>query len=551
MSRYCTHCSKVVEPGDGKRPDCGWPMDGDSGNRYYLTQPYQGGGFTVDLRPGEKLLERFTIESPLGRGSLGAVYLARDGLRSEKVALKVVPIGSESAADSLQQEMELNARVVEYSHVLRVHDVHAATYGGTALLVVSMEYADGGSLREWLCHHRDDLAQRQSEGLAFFKQACRGVQALHQAGIVHGDLKPENLLFRHGVLKVSDLSLSRCLHSLQVSRPRDAPPESPGLLGTPAYMSPEQLMAAHPDDVDLRSDIYALGILLFEICHPRCRPPFGGSYEQLRERHLHTPAPRLEDARPDVARVVARCLQKDPADRYESVLELLADLEGKLDVAAAGGPEDAGEQQRAEQVEGLWDRACQLIEAGDLTAAGRYCSQILRLVPEHEDARSMLEEIQGRSQKAQRFYNTIERGIGYQSLDELSALLREAVGVYPDHEEGHLVQVRLQSIAREYKQVMHGGVAAVGEGHWQEALSDLERARQLNPGFPAIVHWIDFVREAKQQIEETRAAIDTALSQRNHPQALSLARRLDEYVEQIKAFARRVLASEADHGTTP
>jgi len=548
MSRHCTHCSEGVGPIDGRCPHGGRLLDLGDDSRYYLSQPYRGGGYTVDLRPGEKLLDRFTIESRLGRGSVGTVYRACDTLRSQTVALKVVPVGSESAANQLKYEMELNARVVEYGHVLRIHDVHAAPYGATALLLVSMECADG-SFREWLSRSKDDAPKRQAEGLAFFKQACEGVQALHEAGIVHGDLTPENLLFRQGVLVVSDLGLSRCMHSLQVSGLGRDPQELSGPLGTPAYMSPEQIMAAHPDDVDLRSDLYSLGIILHEICDPRCRPPFGGSCEQLRERHLHMPAPRLENVGPDVTRVVARCLQKDPADRYRSVLELLDDLEGRQ---AGEDPEaaDAGDEQQSEKVRPLWDRACQLIEAGDLTGAGRFCSQILRLWPEHEDARALLEDIQSRSQKAQRFYNAIERGIGSQSLDELSALLCEAVRIYPEHPDGHLVQVQLESIARQYKTVVYSAVAAVGEGRWQEALADFERARQLNPGFPAVARWIDFVREVKRRIEETRAAIDATVSQRNHPKALSLARRLDEYVEQIKAFARQILAAEAEHGTT-
>jgi serine/threonine protein kinase len=501
--------------------------------RCYLSEPGQGGGVAVDLRPGQTLLDRFTIRSSLGRGSCGAVYLAFDAIRSKEVALKVVPVASEPAAQQMRREIELNSRVVDYRHVVRVYDVHAAPCGGLVLLLVSMEYADGGSLRQWLLENKDDVQKRRSVGVDLFTQACYGVQALHEMGIVHLDVKPENLLFVAGILKVSDLSLSRYVHDISAGSSSSALNDPQRPRGTPAYMSPEQLAAPHPNDVDCRSDIYSLAIILFEICHSQCRPPFGGSYEQVRDRHLHMPAPRLENAGDNEGRVVAKSLQKNPADRYATVSQMIEDLQGRGQTELALVPEVSAESQAAKRAADLWLRASECVAAHDLSEAGRLCSQVLGICPEHNDAKRMLEEIQRRDQQARQFYAMIERGLGFQSLQELLHLLQEAVGIYPNHPDGRLVQTQLLSLTRQYDEVIHQAAAAINDGQWQVAQANLDRARQINPCSPAITRLCEFVSEVRMQIETTRHSIDAAVEQGQRDKALFLARGLDDYVRRM------------------
>ena len=297
----------------------------------------------MNLKPDEKLLDRFIIESRIGQGSFSTVYLAYDDIKSMEVAVKVVPVTSGAVARQLKEEMYLHSRVNEYAHVVRVYDIHSTVHHGLDLLLVSMEYAEGGSFRQWLVQNKDNFQKRQSEGLYYFKQVCKGIQDLHKAGIVHQDIKPENLLFMQGILKVADLGLSRCIHNVQKNNSRYY--QGNAVPGTPAYLSPEQIMAAHPDDIDLRSDIYSLGVIGFEICHPRCRPPFGGTDQQILERHLHVPAPALENSEAHVVRVIAKCLQKTATDRYATVAELRDDLEGKANRETYPIPEDNTQRQ--------------------------------------------------------------------------------------------------------------------------------------------------------------------------------------------------------------
>lgn len=535
---YCIHCKKAVElTEEGRFCDCGTQLNNTSHTgRYYISEPCQGAGLTVNLQAGQKLFnDRYTIIKLLGRGS-SKVYLAEDEQRSEQVALKVIPLVSEDVANQLKQEFESWCRITDYSHVTRFYDAHIIPYEGIVLLLVSTEYADGGTLRQWLQKNKDNTCNRQTEGLFYLKQAFRGVEALRVAGLVHGNLKPESLALVDGVLKVMDMGLSRHVQNVQRNGYGNQQPGLEISPGRPEYMSPEQFMAARLGDIDFSSDIYSLGVILFELFDPQARPPFEGPYWQLRQRHLNIPAPVLKGASANVARVVARCLQKAPADRYKTISQLIDDLEGGSSTENVQTSQD-GTRQSTEPVQELWDKACQFMEEGNLNEAGKLCDRILNIFPEYGQARDMRGEIDSRFGQAKQFYETIKNGIGSQSLSQLSTLLIEAVRIYPDHPEGHLVQMQLLSISGEYKDAMHKGIEAIGGGHWQQAQSSFERARQLNPGLPHITELIDFVSKVSQQVEDARAKVDAAIQRRDWNKATSWARAIDQYVESVKGMA--------------
>jgi serine/threonine protein kinase len=502
-------------------------------SRMYVSEPNEVGGVVVDLQPGQRLLDRFTISRVLGRGSVGTVYLANDDVRSMEVALKIALVASDIAAEQVRHEIRLSTKITDHSHVVRLFDIHCAEYEGLVLLLISMEYADGGSLRQWLIENKDDPTKRRSEGVRLFVQASEGVQALHDAGIVHGDVKPENLLFVNGVLKVSDLSLSRHIHDSSSDHWVWRSGQVGHFVGTPTYMSPEQFDAAHPDDVDCRSDLYSLCIILCEMQHPRCRPPFGGSCEQLRDRHLHMAPLIPEGVEGNCARVIARCLQKDPRDRYQNVEQMLDDLQTQAErTALCPAPIDP-QLQIDQRVDSLWRQAVECVEARRLEEARRLCSRILRIDAEHDNAQRMLEEIQCRDQQARQFYAKIERGIAYQSLGELLPLLEEAVSIYPNHPDGRLVQNQLLSLTGQYDEAMHQAVAAINANEWQLAQANLERARQIEPGSPAIVRLCEYVSEVRLQITTMRNGINAAIEEGQRDKAIFLAHNLDAYIRQI------------------
>jgi len=258
---------------------------------------------------GEFFANRFEVLKVLGEGGMGRVFQARDRELEEVVALKILAprlfIDRERYGQLLRQEIKV-ARSITHPNVVRVHDL--GEIDGTRF--VSMEYVAGTSLRQLLWQSgRLELAP----GIQIAKQICRGLQAVHAVGIVHGDLKPDNIIVMpNGVVKLMDFG---------VARPRQAT-GAMETLGTPHYMSPEHARGA---ELDERSDLYSLGVVMFEMFTGRvpfeeAEPP------ELLRLHLYSAAPGARDLRPDLpellADVIARCLAKSRPERPATAAEL-------------------------------------------------------------------------------------------------------------------------------------------------------------------------------------------------------------------------------------
>jgi len=302
----------------------------------------------TDFEPGTVLAGQFRVESVLGRGALATVYAATDVHAREPVAVKVVPTFGESAA-------ALRAILPEYQsvrrleggrrHVLHIDRPQACEHSGLDLVLLPMERAER-TVRDWLRETKEapGIEERLEEGLALLRQACRGVAALHQAGIVHLDLKPENLLLMRDpdageeaateagaraateagatdwTLKVADFGLARSLRAGEVLN-ADVIAEG---VGTPHYMAPEQIFAARQKDVGPKADVYSLGVMLFELLDGD--RPFDGGAEAVRRKHREVAPPAIEAAAtvPQALKDLAQaCLRKDPAKRpsVEAVVE--------------------------------------------------------------------------------------------------------------------------------------------------------------------------------------------------------------------------------------
>jgi serine/threonine-protein kinase len=297
------------------------------------TQPAAAALATAGPAPGTLFAGRYEIHSTLGKGGMGVVYRAHDRQLDEDVALKVLraDVLREDPAllDRFKQEIKL-ARRITHRNVLRTHDFGEA--GGTPY--ISMEYLEGVTLKDLL---RNKGALPLGVGLRVAKQACQGLEAAHHGGVVHRDIKPHNMLIlpETGELKIMDFGISR------VSEMKGAAGglTSTGVvMGTPDYMPPEQ---AQGKTADFRSDIYSLGVVLFEMFTGRL--PFdGASAMEVVVAHIQKPAPRPRTVNPtlpaELDALIVRCLEKSPERRYPRVEELLADLSAissRLEAAAA------------------------------------------------------------------------------------------------------------------------------------------------------------------------------------------------------------------------
>jgi serine/threonine-protein kinase len=264
---------------------------------------------TTSLEPGQVLAQRYRIQRLLGKGGMGAVYLADDEVLGELVALKV--ISSAFAADEVAMIARFRreaaaARKVSSPQVIRIHDLGEARPG---LLYLSMEYFAGRTLTEV-------IAQRGSVPLKdvqdMLQQIGAGLEAAHQAGVIHRDLKPSNVLIgERGMIKIIDFGLA-------TTAVGDGLTATGALLGTPHYMAPEQIRGK---PVDARTDVYALGALAY---HLVCgRPPFTGDNPiAIGFAHVSEPvmSPRQlrKDVSPALDAAIVAALAKAPEDRPSS-----------------------------------------------------------------------------------------------------------------------------------------------------------------------------------------------------------------------------------------
>jgi len=269
------------------------------------------------LRPGEHL-GVYRILSRLGSGGMGEVYLADDSRLGRRVALKVLL--PELALDpSVMKRFEREAcaaSALNHPSILTIHEL--GRDGDTAYIVG--EYVDGVTLRTRL----DDGPLPLREVVTIGTQIASALAVAHAAGIVHRDLKPENVMLRRdGLVKVLDFGLAKQLSPRAVEADTatiERTTEAGTVLGTIDYMSPEQVRCR---PVDARSDIFSLGTMLYELTAGQV-PFTGETSSHVMVAILEQEAPPLDD--PGLQPIVARALQKDPADRYQTADEMLADL---------------------------------------------------------------------------------------------------------------------------------------------------------------------------------------------------------------------------------
>ena len=288
--------------------------------------PTPGARTRARFQPGAMIGDRHRVVTFLGRGGMGEVYLAEDLRLDQQVALKFLP---PEAADNPARRERFNnevrlARQVSHRHVCRVYDIGEASTPEGPLTFLSMEYVDGEDLASLL---RRIGRLPRDKAIAIARQLCAGLHAAHAAGVLHRDLKPANVMLDgRGDARITDFGIAGLAESLG---------EGDARAGTPAYMAPEQLRG---EGVSVRSDVYALGLVLYEIFtgEPAHRGETIDALRTQKESLSHSaPSSIVHDMDPVVERVIARCLAPDPKDRPASALEVAAALPGGDPLAAA------------------------------------------------------------------------------------------------------------------------------------------------------------------------------------------------------------------------
>jgi len=378
-------------------------------------------------------LGKYLIQRELGRGAGGVVYRARDPIINRLVALKTITTGLAEYPDLLQrfyQEAQ-SAGGLQHPNIVTIYDLGDAD----GIPYIAMELLEGESL--------DQLISRRAAlpvplKLTYVLQACRALDYAHKRGIIHRDIKPDNvMLTRDGTVKVVDFGIARVLETSKT--------QTGMLLGTFAYMSPEQY---HGEHADARSDIWSFGVLLYELL--AYQRPFRGATPASLMHSIcqQEPTPLLEVA-PEcpaaLEKVVQKVLRKSPDERYQSMEEVLLDLDPIC------------KSLQAESVAALVVQARNLSEQGDYSQSRDLLRQALQIDSTNTQARNLLEKA-----------NTELRRI--------------------------LIRPKLQ-------QQIEKGRELLAEGKTQEARMEAEVVLQLDPTFEPAQ---ELLKRVQQEIDRAR-----------------------------------------------
>lgn len=310
---------------------------------------------TDDALLGQTLAGKYRIEEKLSAGGMGTVYRGTHVLMDKTVAVKVLR-PSLAADEKIVARFSREARAasrISHPHALSVTDFGEAE-GGVVFLV--MEYLSGLTLKQII---RQEGPMALPRAVEILRQVGGALDAAHAEGVVHRDLKSDNIMLLSSsgtdYAKVLDFGIAKIKEAEGTYDPGLTAPDL--VIGTPQYMSPEQ--CSQSPDIDARSDIYSLGVILYEMLVGHV-PFTGGSPTAIMLKHLQHPAPSVLDERGDipeaVGRVVARALEKRPEDRYETAAALVEDFTIAAGMEPAG-VSMSGEQQRVEQTPPLADDA--------------------------------------------------------------------------------------------------------------------------------------------------------------------------------------------------
>lgn len=387
----CTSCGKAVKGNWKICPSCKTPTGNTAttDNRKRLTITRETPAYTsqtnvsaiapqpsvnyVELAENDLVAGRYFVKKKIGEGGFGRVYEVFDQLIEKPIALKILPYITKDSINNILLEFESRDRLNNTEHIIKAYQPQLTNYKEQSIIIYPMEIAEK-SMRDWLNETKRFADARLEEGIGIFIQACMGVEAIHQAGLIHLDLKPENILLTQNkkskdlstkwIVKISDFGLARGIGLENLEILRDG-------IGTPAYMAPEQIIAARWKDVGMEADIYSLGMILYELIDGDL--PYSGSSKQIKEKKLNPQIPITPlQAKGDLSHYAMKCLEREKNRRVKTVSDLIYALDERRRI-------EVEQRIKKKKADEFLSEAKRLVDIKRFDEAKEICKQALRL----------------------------------------------------------------------------------------------------------------------------------------------------------------------------
>ena len=432
---------------------------------------------------------RFTIVKHIDSGNTADIYLARDNVSCKNVAVKIIDAGPCCLGDYgqlLKNEKLLYDKISDHRHIIKVYDVHSVKWAGTTLVILSMEFADGMTLKQYL-EDTDVGTDNNPNWLESFRQFSLAVSALHEAGISHRDIKPDNFVMAGGIWKLCDLSAGS--------------------------------MVSNCSRIDQNSDISRLGSILQKIINK-----YGENLGVDLSCSIDS-RDALIEIQQSIFEIIQKCLHRNSREKYESVKDLLKDIDIIINRPAP---------ETIDSTNHLWGRACFFVEYGKFDKAITACREILRNTPSYRQAAAMLSHLVNRKTEAERILTFVCDNKTQLPPDQIREFLMRADSIYPNHQISQRITSEIDSETSLYRKMMDKGRAAALSGRWEKALVCFENAVELDCCSQQARRAVEQITSVLEQIQSANQQKNQAMINGDSPSALIIDRAINEYLENIK-----------------
>jgi serine/threonine protein kinase/outer membrane biosynthesis protein TonB len=459
----------------------------------------------------KKKIGKYEVIEELGRGAMGVVYRARDPFIGRLVALKTITPGLLDNPELLQRfyREAQAAGQLQHPNIVIIYDLGEAD----GLPYIAMEFLEGKSL-EKLIHETPAMPLAQK--LNIIIQLCRGLDFAHKHGVVHRDIKPGNIIvMKGGTVKVVDFGIVRLSSTSMTSTGM--------VIGTVGYMSPEQAQGEH---VDARSDLFSVGVVMYELF--AYKKPFAGpNVAAVLIKIVTEEPPPLADAAPQVppalCEIVHRCLKKNPAERFQSLEDLVLELE------------PFARSLQRDMVEELVKQGQELIEKQDFTEARSILRDALKLDSSHGLAKTLMGKVDTEIRKLeihpkiQKFMETGEGLLAEGKYEEATKQFEEVLKLDTQHGQAQeMLEKAREEMARaaQVRQGLSASQQALNQGDLTVAQVELEKVLDLdteNADAKALLEKLGgerAARERRARLQEAMRQARTLLIQENYEECV-------------------------------